>query len=250
MNIDIGRAFTFVTEDPKGINKVLIGGGLAFLTLLAIITIIGWIPLALILIGYNIQLARNVIAGAQNPLPEWDNWGERIVDGFKGWLVGFVYGLPATIISGIFQAPSYVSRFRDSVSGTTTTGGAAAATSGLSALGSCLGFLLTIVFGMFVAAAVGRYAATSDLGQAFQIGAVFATVRQNVGTYLVISLMGTIVLAMVAALGLIAFCIGVFFTAFYSQLVLYHMYGQAHRATQGAAMQPAYGDPFGGQRPF
>lgn len=250
MNLDIGRAFTFVTEDPKGINKVLIGGGIAIATVIAIITIVGWIPLALLIIGYNIQLARNVIAGEQYPLPEWENWGERIVDGLKGWLVGFVYALPATILSGIFSVPQYITQFRETITGETTSGGTAAAVGGLSSLGGCLAWLFGLVLSMFAAAAIGRYAATNSLGEAFQVGAVFTTVRQNIGTYLVIALFASIVLNFVAAIGLIAFCIGVFFTAFYSQLVLYHLYGQAQRAAQGASMQPAYGDPYGGQRPF
>ena len=30
MGLDIGKAFTFVTDDPKWVTKVLIGGGLDY----------------------------------------------------------------------------------------------------------------------------------------------------------------------------------------------------------------------------
>jgi hypothetical protein len=250
MNLDIGRAFTFFNEDPKGMNKILIGGGLAIATFLALFTVIGWIPLALILIGYGVQLTRNVIAGQQYPLPEWDNWGERLVDGFKGWLVGFVYSLPAAILQGIFTVPQYINQVRTAM-GDTTSDGAAIATSGLSSIGGCLAWIVGIIFSMFSAAAIGRYAATNSLGEAFQFGAVFNLFRQNIGNYVVIALFAGIVLNFIAALGLIAFCIGVFFTIFYSQVVLYHLYGQAYRSAAGVSMQPAYDNPYsGGQRPF
>jgi hypothetical protein len=249
MSLDIGRAFTFFNEDPRGMNKLLIGGGLAFATFLLLITIVGWIPLALILIGYFVQLTRNVINGQQYPLPEWDSWGERLIDGFKAWLVGFVYALPATILSGIFSFPQYINQFRTAAGGNPSSG-AEIATGGLTAVGSCLAWLAGFALSMFAAAAIGRYAATNSLGEAFQVGAVFNMVRQNIGTYLILALFASIVLNIVAALGLIAFCIGVFFTVFYSQLVLYHMYGQAYRTSTGTSMQPAYDSPYGGQRPF
>lgn len=249
MSLDIGRAFTFFNEDPNGVKKVLIGGGLAVATFLAIFTVVGWIPLALILIGYTVQLTRNVIAGQQYPLPEWDNWGERLVDGFKAWLVGFVYSLPAAILSGIFSVPQYVNQFRAAM-GDTPSDGAVFATGGLSSLGGCLAWIVGIIFSMFSAAAVGRYAATNSLGEAFQFGTVIGMVRQNIGTYAIVAVFAGIVLGLLTAVGLIALCIGVFFTYFYSQVVLYHLYGQAYRISTGGTMQPSYDNPYGQQRPF
>lgn len=248
MGLDIGKAFTFLTDDPKWVTKVLIGGGLALAFLISFITIVGWIPIGLILTGYFIQLTRNVVNGEPQPLPEWDNWGERIVDGFKGWLVSFVYSLPAALVSIVFSVPAIISSIRDSANGTTGSGTSAAA-SAFSGVGGCLSFILGIIVGLVVPIAVGRYAATSDLGQAFQVGEVFATLRRHFVTYLVIALLSSIVLQLVAGIGLVAICIGAAFTWFYSQLVLYYLYGQAHRQATGAVMQPNYGQPYG-QRPF
>ena len=251
MNLDIGKAFTFVMEDQKWVAKLAIGGGLALAWVLAFFTIIGWIPIGLILTGYLVQLARNVIMGSPTPLPEWDNWGERMIDGFKAWLIGFIYSLPAFLISGIFSFPAIISSFRDSANGVSSSG-ASVATTGLSYGGSCLAWIVGIIVGLFVPIAIGRYAATSNFSEAFQFGAIFNTLRQYFVTYLVITLLSGIVLAFIAGLGVIAICIGAGFTWFYSQLVLYHLYGQAQRQAQGE-FQPGYGQQqpmYGEQRPF
>ena len=188
--------------------------------------------------------------GSPTPLPEWDNWGERMIDGFKAWLIAFVYSLPATIIGGAFSIPAILSSFRDAANGANSSGATAAAT-GLSYGGSCLAWIVGIIVGLFVPIAIGRYAATNSLGEAFQFGAMFNTLRQHFVTYLVITLLSGIVLAFIAGLGLIAICVGAGFTWFYSQLVLYHLYGQAQRQAQGN-VPSSYGQPpmYGEPRPF
>ncbi len=72
--MDIGRAFTFVGDDPKWVQKLLIGGGLFLLGYLTSIILIG-IPIFLIVLGYLVQVTRNVIGGQDRPLPEWNDWG-------------------------------------------------------------------------------------------------------------------------------------------------------------------------------
>ncbi len=249
MSLDIGKSFTFLSDDPDWIKKLAIGGGLILAFIVSFITILGWIPIGLILTGYLIQLTRNVIRGEARPLPEWDNWGERMLDGLKAWLVGFIYALPATIISLGTSLPSILNSVRQGVSGTTSSGSTLAATQGISTLGSCLAWIVGIVTSFFVTVALGRYAATSDLGQAFQIGPIFATIRQNFVTYLVIGLINGILIGLITSIGFIAFCIGAAFTGFYGQLVLYHLYGQAHRLAEGLGPQSSYGQP-SQQQPF
>ena len=66
MNLDIGKAFTYVTEDPKWVSKVLIGGGLI---IAGFLTLVGWLFTLPVVGGYLILLLRNVIAGQPQPLP-------------------------------------------------------------------------------------------------------------------------------------------------------------------------------------
>jgi len=231
MNLDIGKAFTFVTDDSKWVSKVLIGGGLV---IGGFVTLVGWLFTLPVVGGYLIQLIRNVIAGQPQPLPEWDNWGERWVSGFKAWVVGLVYALPGILISLIFNIPA-------AVLNASSDSGASGVGTLLSLTGSCLNFIVAIAVALVLPIAIGRYAASSDIGTALQFGAVFATLRANVATYVVIALMTAIVAPLLASIGLIACFIGAAFTGFYAYLMVYHLYGQAHRLAQGAVT--GYGQP-------
>lgn len=245
MNLDIGRAFTFVSEDPNGVKKVLLGGVAVIAMFIGFFLLfIPGLIVAAIISGYLVLFCRNVINGEQYPLPEWTDFGARMSEGFKAIVVSLVYALPLIAVSVIFSVPQMIASSSDS-------DGAAAAGAGISVLGTCIRFLLQIATAIVLPAAIGRFAAAGgDIGAGLQFGAIFATVRQNIGTYIVIALMTSIVGGFVGALGLIACGIGVAFTGFYSQVMGYHLYGQAQRNAQGASMQPAYGDPYGGQRPF
>ncbi|HEY8602215.1 MAG TPA: DUF4013 domain-containing protein, partial [Thermomicrobiales bacterium] len=128
MNLDIGKAFTYVTEDPKWITKLLIGGGLI---LAGIVTIVGWLFTFPVVFGYAVMVTKNVINGNPQPLPEWDDFGTKWVEGFKAWVVSLVYALPAIVISLIFQIPA-------GVLSSTGSDGAVAAGGLLNVVGGCL----------------------------------------------------------------------------------------------------------------
>lgn len=249
MNLDIGKAFTFVGEDPNWLTKVGIGGAMFLLAYLASFTIIGGIVVGAIILGYLMVFLRNVIAGYPQPLPEWTDWGTRMADGFKAMVVTIVYGLPAIIVFAIFLVPSILL----SVTGNR---GAGAVGSGLFCLGIVLFIVTVLLSSLLMPIAICRYAATGDLGAAFKVGEVVAEFRQNLSQYLIIALISAFAVPFIAGLGGIACGIGALFTSFYAYLVLYHLYGQTHRAAQGM-MQPSYGSPYGGgtppyggQRPF
>jgi hypothetical protein len=244
MNLDIGRAFTFVTEDPNGVKKVLIGG------LMAIAMFIGFFLLfipgllvAAIILGYLVGLCRNVINGQQYPLPEWDDFGTKMSEGFKAIVVNIVYALPVIIVNVIFVVPQIALSMGNS-------DGAAAAGTGIGLLGNCLSFILGLLTYLVLPIGMGRLAASGgNIGYALQFGEVFATLRQNIGTYVVIALLAYFVGGLLAAVGLIACGVGAFFTGFYAQVMQYHLYGQAQQQAQGT-MQPAYGTPYGGNPPY
>ena len=82
-SIDFGRCFTFVTEDPNWVTKVLVGGLMALLT-----TVLIGIPF---LMGYWGRTLKNVAAGVRHPLPEWDDLGGLFGDGLRLFGVQLVY---------------------------------------------------------------------------------------------------------------------------------------------------------------
>lgn len=232
--MDVGKAFTFVTEDPKWVTKILIGGGLIIGTFLAFFTLIGWIFLVAIIFGYMVQLTRNVIAGEQVPLPEWTNWGQLMSDGFKAFVVILALALPVIIVYAIFSIPGII------LSAAAGENGSSAG-SLLSLIGSCLTIPLSILLGFLLPIAIGRYAVTRNIGAALRIGELFATLRTHFTTYLIVLLLAYAA-SFVGQFGILLCGIGLPFTLFYSQAVTYHLYGQAHRKTQGV-LPGGYGTP-------
>src|SRR2546430_12333081 len=97
---DFARPFTFTFEDPRWVQKVLLGG----LFMLASAFIVG----AFFLYGYLARLARNVIAGVQHPLPEWDDLGEFFSEGLRLFCVGLIYTLPVISLVLVFIVPSII----------------------------------------------------------------------------------------------------------------------------------------------
>jgi hypothetical protein len=241
MNLDIAKAFTFPMEDQKWVAKLAIGGGLL---LAGFITLIGWIFTVPVVLGYLVNMTRNVINGNPQPLPEWDNWGERWIEGVKVFVVSLVYYLPVIILRIVLTVPGSILA-SSSNNGVAATGGA------LNLVGGCLSFIVQIAISVVLPAAIARFAVSGNIADGFKFGEIFATVRQNIGMYIVIALMSTFVAGFIAGIGLIACLIGAAFTSFYAYLMTYHLYGQAYRNTQGAPLgysqqPPMYGEP----RPF
>jgi hypothetical protein len=207
--MDIGKAFSFPFEDEQWVASILIGG------LLSLIPILGQI----LLIGYTLETARNVAAGNPRPLPKWNNFGDKLSLGFGGFVIALGYALPLIILGTLL------------VCVTGALGGAAgnddAAAALVGGLFLCifpLILLLALVLAPFVLAAQVRYLQSSSIGEAFNLGAVIATVRQDLGGWLVLWLL-SILCGLVGSLGS-AIIIGFIFTYPYSQAVFGHLMGQ------------------------
>ncbi|HEX5504664.1 MAG TPA: DUF4013 domain-containing protein [Thermomicrobiales bacterium] len=234
-DMDIGKAFTYAFEDPKWVQKVLIGAGLVFAAFLTSIILVG-IVLWIIVLGYLVQLVRNVIAGEQYPLPEWNDWGGFLTEGAKALVVAIVIFLPAIVL----EILNFVVGVAGSIASSSDSSGAGA---GVGAVGLCLGcltWLVSIACALGLPVAIGRYAATRNIAATLRFNELWATFRANLGTYLIVWLL-SLVTGFISGIGFIACGIGLFFTVFYASLVNYHLYGQAYRKAQGTA--PSYGQP-------
>ncbi|MBN1317178.1 MAG: DUF4013 domain-containing protein [Anaerolineales bacterium] len=214
--MDIGKAFSFVFDDEEWIKKVLIG---AVLTL----TGIGMIPV----FGYAIEIARRVARGDEKPLPEWDDFGAKIIEGLLAGLVMFVWALPLIlIVSCVWIIPFLLAGVDD-------TGEMVAVVS--SILSICVGLISLIyglILGLVLPAAVTHYAVTGEIKAAFSFGEILGMVRNNIGAYLMVLLI-SVIAQLLGSLGFILLCIGVYATTFYAVLVTYHAYGQAYRIAAG-----------------
>ncbi len=209
--MDFGKAFSFVFEDPDWARKVLIAA------LVLIIPIIG----ELVVLGWALKISQNVMEGSPRPLPDID-FGADLARGFMGFVIGFVYALPITIVSGFFGIVDAV--LANSV------GNSNGLVTAFSLVYGCFG-LLALLYGIAMAlvlpAAYTNYLAKGNLGAGFHLGEVFAMVRRNIGAYFIV-LLGSIVASIIASVGVIACVIGVLATGAYSYAILGHLYGQSY----------------------
>ncbi len=215
--MDFGLAFSFPFQDEQWVKKLLISA------VLMIIPIIGWIAV----LGWSIEVTRRVIRQHPEPLPDWSEFGALLALGFKGFLIGVLFSIPAFVISlPNFLLTAFAADSQDWQTVIVI----------VSICTSCVSLLYSIVLAFATPAAYGELAATDQIGSAINPGRLWALVRTAPSAYL-IAILGTLVGGIVAMLGVIACVVGVFFTFAYYFALAGHLYGQAY--IQGSAAPAA-----------
>jgi Protein of unknown function (DUF4013) len=214
---DFAKPFTFVFEDPAWVTKLLIGG----LFMIASVFLVG----IFFILGYCAQLTRNVVAGLQHPLPEWDNLGDYFGEGLRIFGVLLVYSLPIVVIVGIAMVPVIIAGGFEQDEAEEFAG---------MAIGCvwCLTVPLSIAMLLWLPAVLLRVVMTQSFGGGFEFGEIFRFISANFGNYL-LAILIYIVARFIGGFGMILLCIGVFFTAFWAYLVETYAFAQvwklAHR---------------------
>jgi Protein of unknown function (DUF4013) len=221
-NMQFGRAFSFVFEDPDWLKKV----GIA--ALVSLIPLVGQI----FLIGWGIEVMRRVIAREAVPLPDWNDFSGHLLRGLKAAVVYLVYSLPMILFGFCMWAGMMGSTLL--LAGDNSNG--EAATIAVAVVASAVGCLM-LIYGLLMAfllpAGLARMATTGNLGDAFRIGEVFKLVRAAPGPY-VLAILGSILAGIIGSLGSIACGIGAVFTGAYAGAITGHLYGQAYLAAREA----------------
>ena len=209
--MDVGRSFSFVTQDPDWIKKVLIGAVIALFSFLLV-------P-AFILSGYQLAIVRRVYLGADLPLPEWDDIGGYLVRGLVVTIGVILWTLPLMVLSGFVIVAASVSS--DSASG------------GVALAGICVGVPLALLYAaLIMPIVVARYAVQQTFGSMFEISEILTEIRRAPGALLLAVLM-SLIAGFIAYFGVIACFIGVYFTTAYAYFVMAHLLGQAYRKARG-----------------
>ena len=195
--MDVGRAFSYPFRDPAWIKKVLIGAVLLIIPIFGILT----------LVGYGMQIMRNVVSGSDETLPEWADIGTYFVDGVKAFIVGLFWSIPALLIHLINLGPDSLAL-------------------------NCLGSLINVICSVLAAIAVVAVAVSRDFNAGFQVGTVINRLTRNFGDWVIVFLL-TFVLGIVALAGVVACVVGVFATIAYAYVVQAHLWAQAFRRTEG-----------------
>jgi hypothetical protein len=209
--MDITRALSFPFDDEDWIVKFVVG---------SLMSLVG-VFLPFILLGYQVNVARNVIRGKKRPLPGMDNVGEVVADGLMAFIAGLVYAIPGIVVGCILA-------FSGGLLGNSSLGGTL-----FLCLSCCLGAFL-ILYGIVAAAlysmGVIRYAETGNFSEFMQFSDLWEDARSNIGTLLSL-LIYSLVLGLLAGVllpfSLILCGVGEFIVIFYAQIVSGHLIGQA-----------------------
>src|SRR6188472_1467678 len=91
--MEISKAISYITEDPRWQQKLLIGTGVLIASSVLSVVVIGFVGY-IIFAGYLLRLLGNVRNGERFPMPEWDQWGEDLARGFKLVIATLVWAIP------------------------------------------------------------------------------------------------------------------------------------------------------------
>ena len=216
-SFDFAKPFTYVFEDPEWLQKILIGG----LFYLAGFLIVGWF----FIFGYVAKLARNVIAGLERPLPDWENLGDYFNEGLRLFGVAVVYIVPLVFLAIGMMFPAMIADAIDD-EGVRRMGGL------MAGCMSCVFVPLTFAMIFFLPASMLFAAVERRFGAAFEFRRIWPFIKQNIGNY-VLAIVVYLVARTIGGVGVFLLCIGVIFTGFWSFLITAHGFAQVYRlATQ------------------
>ena len=211
---DFLRPFAFVFQDPRWVSKVLIGT----LFHLASVLIIG----IFFVLGYCARLARNVIAGQPNPLPEWDDLGEYFAEGFGLAVIGLVYSLPIVILVAATVIPAVIA------AGTTDQEIVRNISGGAMSCIWCLVVPLSLAISFFLPGGLTLAIVERRFTAAFEFGRLWRYIRGNITNYL-LAFVVDLVARFAVPFGVILLCIGIFAVAFWAMVVATYAFATAYR---------------------
>jgi hypothetical protein len=172
--MDIGRALTYVFDDPEWFGKLamtalIVIGSVIFTPIL--IGFVGWA----ILLGYVIDLVRNVRQGVKYPLPRWTDFNRYLSVGFNVLAAVIVYSLPNLVLGCV---SSFMAQ---------NMGGGFIGSTLLLALSCCL-FPILLIYNLIavpmMALGIGRYVEDPRINVFFEFALLFDLLRQHTDTVL------------------------------------------------------------------
>lgn len=211
---DFAKPFTFVFEDSDWLPKVLVGALFQLLGMFLIGT--------LFLLGYYARLIRNVVAGAERPLPAWDDLGTYFVEGLKLFCIALLYTVPIFGLVLLLVLPAVA---LEQVIGQEWVGAMAGCMIPLLVVPLALVTVVLLPAAMLRTVMLGRFSA------AFEIGKVFGLVRACGFNYL-LAIVIHLLAAFLSQFGILLCFVGVFATGFWALAVSAHAFAQAYRLAE------------------
>jgi hypothetical protein len=213
--VDFVRAFSYPFDDRQWVEKLVVTGIMA---LASIIPLVGLVTLAA-LFGWVVELIANMRRGQQNPMPRWDNMGEKIGLGLNVLLAWIVYGLPnillvccaasIPLLSGAGRSDFFAGSFAFGL---------------VCCLVPLVALYNIIIFPMMALGTI-HYSETRQVGVFFQFGDLLGTISDQIGIFtqwLLLTFFASLVIGLVGAIP----CLGWVATLALSFPVYGHLIGQ------------------------
>lgn len=216
--MNFGLSFSYVFQEEEWFRKLILPG------LCMLIPVIGW----MIALGWALRITQNVIAGDKNPLPKLD-FGNDLLKGFFIFVIGFVYSLPADILSTLSGWLGRWNFYNMEYGNLLTT--VFAGRLGL------LAFLIGLFTSFMALAVMLNVAAKYDFGAARHLGEVFCLLKSNIGGWLLTALGAILALGIIKPLGSLACILDLAVTLTCGLAILGHLMGQAYQPAKNLLHQ-------------
>ena len=148
----LGESFEYAKEG-------LVGKWMKWLLLL-----VATILLSLPLLGYELKILRG-----EKPSPEVNDWGTLFIDGIKYAVIIIIYLIPLAIIGIISIAPLIIAAIQQNTA-------AVLAGVGVFLVGLVIFVIAAIIIVLISSIGIVRFARTGRMGEAFNFGAILATI--------------------------------------------------------------------------
>ena len=231
--MDIGKSFSFPFEDNQWISKLGLGAVIAMVPVLNF----AWT-------GYMVELIRNVMNGAPQPLPNWDDIGKKFMDGVMLMVAGLVYALPMLIViclpMGFMVIPAVLSSNGDMQDIANAIAGAGSV---LFMCLLCVFMVYALILSVIYPAILIIFAREGTLASCFKFREVFELISKNMSPFLTawgVSLAASFVVGLVSGgaqvilnfipcLGQIAAFVLAIGIVVYTTAIYAHLFGQFGR---------------------
>lgn len=144
-------------------------------------------------VGYVLRVMKSTLADFDE-LPEFDDWGGMLIDGFKVYIVGIVYFIIPIIVILVGVLGSTVA-----IKSGNITNPSALVGLGLTFV---LSIILVIIFGLFARIAIVNMAFYDELGAAFKFGEIIGIISKiGWGKYIIWYIVMGIVTIVIGIIG-------------------------------------------------
>ena len=168
--MDVGKSIGYVFEDKKWTDKLLLG------MLVSIVPIVNFA-----LFGWIIDIMKNVSQRQAEPLPAWDNFGDKFVKGLILFVVSLIYSLPALLIT----CPALFLPFTRGDFSREGQQALAGVIAGTGLLLLCVISIYALLISFLMPAIFVNFARKGTFASCFEFGEIWRIMSRNLGDYIV-----------------------------------------------------------------